>query len=54
MSKRRVITELPKVVFFNLKRYHYNKDRNRLVKILADFEYPPIINLGFLQGTPTG
>jgi hypothetical protein len=25
-----------------------------LVKILTDFEYPPNINLAFLQGTPTG
>jgi ubiquitin C-terminal hydrolase len=54
VSKHRIITELPKVVFFNLKRYRYRKDRNRLVKILADFEYPASINLGFLQGTPTG
>lgn len=54
VNKRRVITELPKVVFFNLKRYQYNKERNRLVKILADFEYPNTISLGFLQGTPTG
>jgi|688.fasta_scaffold1602320_1 hypothetical protein len=37
VSKHRIITELPKVVFFNLKRYRYRKDRNRLVKILADF-----------------
>lgn len=54
VTKHRQFTNLPNVIFFNLKRYKYRKDHNRLVKILTDFEYPSSINLGFLQGTPSG
>ena len=54
MNKKREFINLPNVVFFNLKRYKYNKDKNRSTKILADFQYPPSINLSFLQQTPSG
>lgn len=46
-KKYKTFDELPNILFFNLKRYKFKKDKP--TKMMIDFEYPAQINLGFLR-----
>ena len=43
---------LPDILFVNLKRYEWNKEKMRLSKIFSPIDYKENLNLGFIIGTP--
>lgn len=53
-KKDRRFETLPDVLFVNLKRYEWNKEKMRLSKIFSHIEYGENLNLGFVVGTPGG
>ncbi len=48
----RTFETLPDILFVNLKRYEWNKEKMRLSKIFSHIEYQDNLNLGFINGTP--
>lgn len=40
IGKSRSFETLPNVIFFNIKRYIFHRERLSLQKVLAEFKYP--------------